>query len=223
MVDLAGKGGLEFFGAVITSVSHEIKNRMAIVNEQAGLLADLIHMHGQGREMDPERLMRVADSVRKQVATADGIIKKMNRFAHTVDTLRQPAAVDELLGMTADLAKRMADMHRVTVDVHSSQTPVTVNTSPFFLMNLIWLCISRAIQTIGKEQTILLSCEKTEDGASLWLDMTEAGDGDDTSFPEDVSALADLLEAHIAFHPEKKRLIINLPMEIRAHERISRR
>ena len=101
-------------------------------------------MQKQGREMDPERLKRLADSVKKQVATADGIIKNMNRLAHSVDNveiLRQPAAVDDLMGLAAALAGRKADMQRVTLEVCPPPTPVTANTSPFFLMNLVWLSI----------------------------------------------------------------------------------
>jgi hypothetical protein len=39
--ELLGETGLQFFGKMSASISHEIKNVMAIINENAGLLEDL--------------------------------------------------------------------------------------------------------------------------------------------------------------------------------------
>ena len=81
MNEAIGKTGLKFFGGVVASISHEIKNRLAIINENAGLLEDLVLMSERGMEIDSERLKRLADSLKNQVSTADGIIKKMNQFS----------------------------------------------------------------------------------------------------------------------------------------------
>ena len=37
MKDVFAENRLKFFGTVNASISHEIKNRMAVINEQAGL------------------------------------------------------------------------------------------------------------------------------------------------------------------------------------------
>ena len=37
----SAKPGLQFFGKVSASIAHEIKNVLAIINENAGLLEDL--------------------------------------------------------------------------------------------------------------------------------------------------------------------------------------
>ena len=36
-----GLGGIQFFGKMAASISHEIKNVLAIINENAGLLEDI--------------------------------------------------------------------------------------------------------------------------------------------------------------------------------------
>ena len=38
--DSIGGSGLQFFGKVSASISHELKNVLAIINENAGLLED---------------------------------------------------------------------------------------------------------------------------------------------------------------------------------------
>ena len=55
--------GFRFFGKMSASISHEIKNALAIINENAGLLEDLTLLAEQGRPTDPERLKKLAGSI----------------------------------------------------------------------------------------------------------------------------------------------------------------
>ena len=63
----AGDEGILFFGKVSASVSHEIKNVLAIINESAGLLEDFSLMAEQGIALDPVRLRTLSENIRKQV------------------------------------------------------------------------------------------------------------------------------------------------------------
>ena len=78
--DIIGKEGLQFFGKISASISHEIKNVLAIINENAGLLEDFTLMAEKGRPIDMERFKTVAGKIRGQVGRADGIVKNFNRF-----------------------------------------------------------------------------------------------------------------------------------------------
>ncbi|MEJ2283420.1 MAG: histidine kinase dimerization/phospho-acceptor domain-containing protein, partial [Desulfobacterales bacterium] len=83
--DIIAETGLQFFGRISASVTHEIKNVLAVVGENAGLLEDLTLMADRGQPIDPARLKKMSETVKKQVARADEILKNMNRFAHTSD------------------------------------------------------------------------------------------------------------------------------------------
>ena len=83
--DIIAETGLQFFGKISASISHELKNVMAIVNENAGLLEDLTVMAERGKPLDPARLKLMAAAVQKQIGRADVILKNMNRFAHSFD------------------------------------------------------------------------------------------------------------------------------------------
>ena len=77
--------GVRFFGEMSASISHEIKNVLAIVNENAGLLQDMVMMIEKGMPLSPERLSGLARSIVRQVKRGDRIVKDMNRFAHSAD------------------------------------------------------------------------------------------------------------------------------------------
>ena len=212
MSDTQGETGLKFFGAVTASISHEMKNRMAIINEQAGLLEDLVRMAGQGRELDHERLLRLADSVKSQISMADEIIKRMNRFAHLPDVFWQTSDLCDLVSLAAGLSKRMADTNGVRLEIRVPETAVKVTTSPFLVLNLIWLCLDRVVGSSHKEQVVLLGCEKTPDGASLWVSADAVAEVPmETFIPEETKKLAANLKADFILNSEAKRLTIKIP------------
>lgn len=51
------------------TVSHELKNVLAIVNENAGLLDDLLLLAAKGKPLNPERLQRLAVNIHGQGTT----------------------------------------------------------------------------------------------------------------------------------------------------------
>ena len=50
-LEIVTESGLQFFGKMTASISHEIKNVLAIINENAGLLEDLALMADRGAEI----------------------------------------------------------------------------------------------------------------------------------------------------------------------------
>jgi signal transduction histidine kinase len=101
-----GETGLRFFGKVSASISHEIKNVLAIINENAGLLEDLSFAAKRGAAIDPDRLDRACRQFSKQIHRADTIIKNMNQFAHSVDVFAAPVDLFEATELVSNLAGR---------------------------------------------------------------------------------------------------------------------
>ena len=154
--------GLQFFGKISASISHELKNVLAIINENAGLLEDLTLMADRGVPLDPARLNAMAAGVKKQIGRADTIIGNMNRFAHSAD---QPVATVDL-AQTVELAMavtaRFAAMQGIKINLKLPDNPVALQTTPFFLMNLIWQCLEFAMSAGGDEKQVELVAEETD-------------------------------------------------------------
>lgn len=161
--DNTPQSGLQFFGKISASISHELKNVLAIINENAGLLEDLTLMADRGVPLDPARLNAMAAGVKKQIGRADTIIGNMNRFAHSAD---QPVATVDL-AQTVELAMavtaRFAAMQGITINLKLPDNPVALQTTPFFLMNLIWQCLEFAMSAGGDEKQIVVAAEAAQD------------------------------------------------------------
>lgn len=206
--ELLGETGLQFFGKMSASISHEIKNVLAIINENAGLLEDLTVMAGRGLPVDPERLKTQAGRIIKQIRRGDDIVKGMNRFAHSVDDPLRQADLHDTLGFMCTLSGRFASMRGITLELEPPSTQVPITTNPFFLQNLIWLCLDFAMGSTGTGKTVALRAERIEKGARIRFsklqDLGKTG-----SFPEDrVKALLQALNADLLVDRERGELYI---------------
>ena len=214
--DIIPETGLQFFGRISASISHELKNVLAIVNENAGLLEDLTLMADRGKPIDPARLKIMAATVKKQVGRADGIIMNMNRLAHSIDQTVTTADLDQTIELVIALTARFAAMRGVKVDLQLPANPLTIKTAPFYLMNLLWLCLDFSMSASGDEKQVELVVEETENSvrirfrrlAGLSAALLE-------TFPSDREKnLLAVLEAALTTEPERAEVVLRLSKNI---------
>ena len=168
-LDIIGEAGLQFFGKVSASISHEIKNVMAIINESAGLMEDLTVLAEKGMPIDPQRLKTHAGKIMSQIRRADGIIKNMNRFAHSADEGVKSIELGETVALVTSLSERFAAMKGITLDLKTASKGVTLRTNPFLLINLIYLCLDFAMGMVGAGKTVGLRSEEEKGGGRVRL------------------------------------------------------
>jgi signal transduction histidine kinase len=214
--DIIAETGLQFFGRISASISHEIKNVLAIVNENAGLLEDLILMADRGKPLDPARLKMMAEAVQKQVGRADGIIKNMNRFAHSIDQTITTADIDQTIELLIALTARFAAMRAVKVDLQLPATPLTIPTAPFYLMNLLWLCLDFSMSASGDEKRVELVVEETENSVRIrFRRLAGLSEAALETFPSDREKnLLAVLEAALTAEPEREEVVLRLSKNI---------
>jgi len=211
--DIIGKEGLRFFGKMSASISHEIKNVLAIINENVGLLEDFTLMAEKGRPIDMERFKTVAGKIRSQVGRADGIVKNLNRFAHSADHFSGEIDLNESLGFVVALSERSAAMANVSFEHMETGRTVPLNTTPFFLQNLLWLCLHFAIEVANEDKKVHLLVEKMENGARIRFSNLRSTE----KMPEDLfpsqkeKALLNALGAQISLDEAEGELILLLP------------
>jgi light-regulated signal transduction histidine kinase (bacteriophytochrome) len=148
--------GLRFFGMINASISHEIKNVLAIISESAGLMEDLLLLAQKGGRLDLERFQAVCQKVRRQTQRADGIIKNMNRFSHSVDQDVQRIDLNEMVLLVKALSDRLAAMRGVSLEETHAGDAVWVTTNPFFLARQVWACLDFAMSVATPEKRVEL-------------------------------------------------------------------
>ena len=166
--------GARFFGEMTATISHEIKNVMAIVNENAGLLEDMVAMNRQGTPFPAERIAKVAQSVSRQIVRADDILQAMNRFAHSADHGSEAVDVGEMVQLVAKLADRLILMQGAEFDIPTPEKTVITTTNCFFLAYVIWHCMGAAMTMPQPGAPIRIIAEATPEGLCLiFADMVK--------------------------------------------------
>lgn len=209
--------GLQFFGKISSSNFHEIKNVLAIINETAGLLEDFSLMAEQGVPVGPERMKDLSSKIMKQVRRADGIVRSINRFSHSVDKPTDQVDIAEFLTFMIGLSERFAAMQGVTLKAQPSDIPLLITTAPFLLENFVWLCLDFAMKVAGAGKTVGLAAEKAENnGVRIrFTNLDGLTESLISTFPKErEKALPDALQAEITTDIGAKEMILRLPGDI---------
>jgi len=205
--------GIQFFGKMSASISHEIKNVLAVINENAGLLEDICCMADRGKPGDIARLKKIAGDVKDQVRRADRIVTAMSRFAHSADEPSTETNLGELTALLGLLAMRFAAMRGVEIKTLAPSDPVLVTTFPFGLLNLLWTCLDCAMTAAGSGKMVEIVAAKTTEGGLVRfrrLEQLSAASIADIALGR-LSALPHALNATIAADETKTELIVRLP------------
>ena len=215
-LEIVAESGLQFYGKMTASISHEIKNVLAIINENAGLLEDLALMADGGAAIEPQRLQNMSRAVMKQVSRADAIMKNMNRLAHSVDESIKTIDLNDLLELLVALSNRFASTRGVGIQPKRNESPLKLRTSPFFLMSLLWLCLNFAMDAVGEEKIIELVAQKTETGIEVFFKrLGDLAGAPLKPFPaEPEKGLCDLLSAELEVSTENQEIVVRFTEDI---------
>ncbi len=159
------KPEINFFGKILASATHEIKNNLAIINESAGLMEDLSSMGGTS--FTPERVNQISKKIGAQVKRADQVLKRMNQFSHSVDLPVQLVDMEKTAGFVLELGARLLDIMGARVDIIPGASRATVTTNLFSLEHLIWQSIESCLNGIQGEKKMSIEVEDTDRGPCI--------------------------------------------------------
>jgi signal transduction histidine kinase len=207
-----GEGALRFYGKISASISHEIKNVLAVLNENAGLLEDFTLMAEKGVPMRPDRLKSLAQSMKTQIQRADDIVGNMNRFAHSVDETIVCVNLNDVLQLVTSLAGRFADMRSVSLELDCREGPIMLTTHPFLLQNLLWNFLDPFMEASEKGKTIRIVARKAAAGALVSF----IGENvlPETFLSDQRNEMLVMLGASAALHADTGEVVLTLPEKI---------
>jgi two-component system NtrC family sensor kinase len=102
-------------GRLASGVAHEINNPLAIINEKAGLIKDLLTFKKNSTK-DP-KLIGLVDSVLSSVERCGRITKRLLGFAQHMDVSVQPIKLDEIIHDVLGFLDKEAEYRSIAVSV----------------------------------------------------------------------------------------------------------
>lgn len=158
---------LGFFGAITASLSHELKNVLATINELSGLVEDQIQVASAERPLKPERVGRACASINKQVSRGSTLIERLNHFAHSVDEPLVRIEPRLVLSELCDICDRFAKLREVTLERQISEQPLTLELDPFALQQAVYLSIWHALQAATERRCVTVMLEPAGGGCEV--------------------------------------------------------
>ena len=151
-----GYDSMAFFGRVNASISHELKNVMAIVSETAGLLGDLADMASSENPISPAMLKDCTDSIMEEIQRGFFVIRQMNRFSHSIDKPAESVNLPDVIDLAINLAGYLRSAGKAILNTREGAA-FTVQTCPFLLQAIVYQTLVYAYTNAGSSVQVSIS------------------------------------------------------------------
>jgi signal transduction histidine kinase len=209
-VEIQNNDDLAFFGKVNASISHELKNILAIISEAAGLLNDLTEMAANGKDIDLNMLRSCSRDIVEEIQRGFTTIKQMNTFSHSVDDPFKSVNLTEVIQLMIGLAGFLSFACKVRFDPPQQGLP-TVLTCPFRLQNLFYQALVFAFKSAGPEAEIQVAVQPESNGG---IEITFSGLGSKSDQPilsDRTQPIADSIGVAIRMSPDCRQIHMVVP------------
>ncbi len=210
-IHLMNTEGLKFFGKVNASISHELKNILAIISETAGFLNDLTELAKKGKELKLNLLENCSKSIAEEIQRGFSTIRQMNRFAHSVDHPVMDVDLMDSLDLMVGLSRFLSYAGRVQIEDKEAGLSSTVTTSPFLLQDLIYQVLCSAYESTGPEGEIRIRLSR-EDDSRLCLTFISSDQMPLKDFSgKTIGKIANMLDVVFKDNPSFYEINISIP------------
>ena len=162
-------GYAELFGQVTRNATHEIKNELAVINEQSHLISEMLEMAAKGREPDPDRLHQLIGRVIERVSRADQAVRRLNAFAHSAEETGPQCDAVKCATLMCAIFARQAALHDVTLELNTPES-LSVGLATLNCERLVWRSLAAVVEAAARGSVMRLSLEGAVNGAVLRLD-----------------------------------------------------
>ncbi len=176
--DRLEQSGRECFGRLTASLSHELNNVVSIIDQNTGLMSDLLATGDNPVVIDRTRLEKIVTRFSTQAERGTALIRLLNTFAHSVDEDKLAADPAELVRLTQSLWRRAAEMRRVEIEIETKAGGAEIPVRPFLVLWALFLALRGALDKCPPGQAIKIKTEMSSTGPRIIVDMPLEGAGE---------------------------------------------
>jgi signal transduction histidine kinase len=137
---------LASLGRLSTGVAHEINNPLAVINESAGYIKDLLSME-QRADFDAE-LMEQVDAILESVHRCGAITKELLGFARDMNLHLKPVQIEDLIERVLSFHRKEAEYRGITIRVEVAEDVPPIVSDPGRLQQIFLNLVGNAFQAM---------------------------------------------------------------------------
>jgi len=149
-------------GRLAAGVAHEINNPLAIINEKAGLMHDLVGLSGEFPQK--ERFLKNIAAITKSVDRCSAVTHRLLGFAKRMDVALEPIDVEELLKEVLSFLGKEAEYRNIHIEFHVEEKIPSIESDRGQLQQVFLNIINNAVAAVDKGGRIDLWIENTREG-----------------------------------------------------------
>jgi signal transduction histidine kinase len=153
---------LASLGRLSTGIAHEINNPLAIINESAGYLKDLLTI--EGADMNHAELLEQADAILESVARCSAITKGLLGFAREMNLHLKPVQLPDLVERVLSFHRKEAEYRGISIHVDIVDDIPEIVSDPGRLQQVFLNLVGNAFQAMetGDSLTVEIACPRPD-------------------------------------------------------------
>jgi two-component system NtrC family sensor kinase len=161
-------------GRLAAGVAHEINNPLAIINEKAGLMKDLLELTDEF--VYKEKFMKQLTSLQGAVDRSRTITHRLLGFARRMDVKFEPVQINDVILEVLGFLTKEASYHNIEITQELQTDLPLVRSDRGQLQQVFLNIINNAIDAVGKDGDIRITSFMMNDN-HLQVDIVDNGPG----------------------------------------------
>lgn len=147
-------------GRLAAGVAHEINNPLAIINEKAGLVKDIISLKPE-RTQEDEKYIKQIDQILKSVERCSRITRRLLGFAKHMDVQKETINIEVLLKEVLSFLEKESDYRSIKVSFKIEKDIPLIQSDPGQLQQVFLNIINNAFAAVedGGRVDITVACK----------------------------------------------------------------
>ena len=155
---------ISFLGKVIASMTHELRNVFAIINDSTGLLLDILTLSDPESVVDKEKFESIITKIQKQINRGINLIDSMNKLAHLTDYPVDSRDMNQILNLIIILTQRLARQNHIKINIDTSLVPnVNIKTRHIYLLAALFYALQSSFNILKNGAEITLKGHSLEE------------------------------------------------------------
>jgi len=170
---------LSSIGRLAAGVAHEINNPMAIINEKAGLMKDLIEYGSSFAEQD--KFLSLTDAILQSVNRCRSITHRLLGFARRMEVQIEVLDLNEVIRETLTFLEKESQYRNIEINLQLAEDLPQIASDRGQLQQVFLNLLNNALAAVGDGGTISVTTrEKDSDTITVCIEDDGCGMSEET-------------------------------------------
>jgi signal transduction histidine kinase len=171
-VELSNK--LASLGRLASGVAHEINNPLAIIDQKAGLIKDLLSVQ-ESRSSD-EKMLGLIEGVQSSVRRAGSVTKRLLNFARHLEAKIEKFDLAQIIQDLISMLEQEAAFKHVQISLEAPDIGIEIESDQGNLQQIFLNIINNAFAAMPNGGVLNIAIEEPQEGM-VFISVTDSGDG----------------------------------------------